>query len=349
MTARPSDSMAAPELQANASLKALNAFGVSATAAWLARVHSESDLVQALADPRVAGCPRLVLGGGTNILFVSDFSGLVVRMQVAGVRAAGETDDSWLFEVGAGMDWHQTVRQLLDTGFGGLENLALIPGTVGAAPIQNIGAYGLELAERLYSVRAWDSEQQAVVGMSAIECEFGYRDSVFKHQYKGRRIILSVTLALPKRWQPVLGYAELDRELKTRSDGAPSAGAIFEAVCAIRRRKLPDPTLLGNAGSFFKNPVVTREKRTELISHFPSLVSYALSGGRFKLAAAWLIEACGMKGASRGAAAVYDRQALVLVNRGGASGRDILDLACEVQARVAEKFGVVLEPEAVIV
>jgi UDP-N-acetylmuramate dehydrogenase len=252
-------------------------------------------------------------------------------------------------EVGAGMDWHQTVQQLLRDGFPGLENLALIPGTVGAAPIQNIGAYGLELAERLQSVRAWDREQRSVVEMSVAECEFGYRDSVFKRAFNGGRIVLSITLALPKRWQPVLGYAELDRELKTSSQEAPTPGAIFEAVCAIRRRKLPDPTLLGNAGSFFKNPIVTREKRTELISHFPSLVSYALSGGRFKLAAGWLIEACGMKGASRGHAAVYDRQALVLVNRGGASGREILDLACEVQERVAEKFGVVLEPEAVII
>jgi UDP-N-acetylmuramate dehydrogenase len=337
------------EIQPNASLKGLNAFGVDARAAWLAQVHSESELAEALCDPRVAAHPQLVLGGGTNILFVSDFAGLVVRMQVPGLRRIGESDDSWLFEVGAGMDWHRTVQQLVSDGFPGLENLALIPGTVGAAPIQNIGAYGLELAERLRSVRAWDRQQQAVVEMSVAECEFGYRDSVFKRAFKGGRIVLSITLALPKRWEPVLGYAELDRELKGSLSEAPSPKAIFDAVCAIRRRKLPDPALLGNAGSFFKNPVVSREKRTELISHFPSLVSYALSGGRFKLAAGWLIEACGMKGVCRGRAAVYDRQALVLVNRGGASGREILDLACEVQARVAEKFGVVLEPEAVIV
>ncbi|TMH75250.1 MAG: UDP-N-acetylmuramate dehydrogenase [Betaproteobacteria bacterium] len=337
------------ELQANASLNALNAFGVNATAAWLAHVQCESDLAPVLADRRVAGWPQLVLGGGTNILFASDFPGLVVRVGIPGLRAAGQTGDSWLFEIGAGMDWHHTVQSLLEAGFGGLENLALIPGTVGAAPIQNIGAYGLEIAERLHSVRAWDCRGQAVVQMDAAECGFGYRDSVFKREYKGSRIVLSVTLALPKRWQPVLGYTELDRELKALSNQTPSAGEIFNAVCAIRRRKLPDPALLGNAGSFFKNPIVTREKRTELISHFPSLVSYALSGGRFKLAAGWLIEACGMKGASRGRAAVYDRQALVLVNRGGATGREILDLASEVQARVAEKFGVVLEPEAVIV
>ena len=238
---------------------------------------------------------------------------------------------------------------LLRDGFGGLENLALIPGTVGAAPIQNIGAYGLEIAERLHSLRAWDRERDAVVTMAADQCGFGYRDSVFKQSFKGQRIILSVTLALPKRWQPVLGYAELERELKARSTASPSAVDIFDAVCAIRRRKLPDPSQLGNAGSFFKNPVVTREMRTDLIDRYPSLVSYALAGGRFKLAAGWLIEACGMKGASRGRAAVYDRQALVLVNRGGATGREILELAREVQARVADKFGVLLEPEAVIV
>lgn len=337
------------QLEPNASLKALNAFGVDATAALLAQVQHESDLAEVLGDPRVAGCPKLVLGGGTNLLFVSDFPGLVLQIRIPGVSAAGETDDSWLFEAGAGMNWHGTVQSLLEAGFAGLENLALIPGTVGAAPIQNIGAYGLEIAERLHSVRAWDCEDQAMVQMSVAECEFGYRDSAFKRKYQGRRIVVSVTLALPKRWQPVLGYTELERELKTRASQAPSAAAIFEAVCTIRRRKLPDPALLGNAGSFFKNPVVTREQRTELLSHFPSMVSYALSGGRFKLAAGWLIEACGMKGMSLGRAAVYDRQALVLVNRGGATGREILELAREVQARVAEKFGVLLEPEAVIV
>lgn len=336
-------------LQVNASLKAMNAFGVEARAAFLAQVSQESDLSAVLSDPRVAGQPRLVLGGGTNVLFVADFPGLVLHVQIPGLQAAGQTEDSWLFEVGAGMDWHQTVQSLLQAGYPGLENLALIPGTVGAAPVQNVGAYGLELAERLHSVRAWDCRQQAIVQMAPEQCEFGYRDSVFKRKYRDDRIIVSVTLALPKLWRPVLGYAELDRELNARSDEEPCAAAIFDAVCAIRRRKLPDPVQLGNAGSFFKNPVVSRERRTELIGRFPSLVSYALPGGRFKLAAGWLIEACGMKGVSRGRAAVYDRQALVLVNRGGASGREILDLAREVQERVADKFGVLLEPEAVIV
>src|SRR5258706_3995419 len=337
------------ELQANASLNALNAFGVNATAAWLAHVQCESDLAPVLADRRVAGWPQLVLGGGTNILFASDFPGLVVRVGIPGLRAAGQTGDSWLFEIGAGMDWHHTVQSLLQAGFGGLENLALIPGTVGAAPIQNIGAYGLEIAERLHSIQAWDCQDQVVVPMSVGECGFGYRDSAFKHQFAGRRIVVSITLALPKRWQAVLGYADLQRELKTRSIEQPSAGQIFDAVCAIRRRKLPDPLLLGSAGSFFKNPVVSREKRADLIGHYPSLVSYALAGGRFKLAAGWLIEACGMKGVQRGRAAVFDRQALVLVNRGGATGREVPGLAREGQSRGAGKIRSVLEPETLIV
>jgi len=337
------------QLQLNASLRQFNAFGVEANAGWLAAVEDEADLREAMGDPRVQALPRLVLGGGTNVLFVSDFPGLVLHIRVPGHRQVGETADSWLFEVGAGVDWHQTVCLLLQDGFGGLENLALIPGTVGAAPIQNIGAYGLEMAERLHCVQAWDCAQQAIVQMTTEECEFGYRDSIFKRKYKGNRIIMSVTLALPKRWQPLLGYAELERDLKARSVATPSPRDIFDAVCAIRRRKLPDPTKVGNAGSFFKNPIVSRHRRTELIERFPSLVSYELAGGRYKLAAGWLIEACGMKGVRRGRAAVYDHQALVLVNRGGASGREILELAREVQARVADKFDVFLEPEAVIV
>jgi UDP-N-acetylmuramate dehydrogenase len=335
-------------LEQRVALQSMNTFRVPATATWLARVRSAVDLDDLQGDPRVAGLPRLVLGGGSNFLFVSDFPGVVTRVETPGLARVGETDDCWLYEAGAGEPWHETVRRLLDLGVGGLENLALIPGTVGGAPVQNIGAYGLELAERLHGVRAWDGTLGVEVRLTAEQCAFGYRDSVFKSE-PARFVILSVTLALPKRWQPVSGYAELDRELKARGTDRPEPGDIFEAVCAIRRRKLPDPRQIGNAGSFFKNPVVGRDKQAELIGRFPSLVSYALAGGRFKLAAGWLIEACGLKGASRGRAGVYERQALVLVNRGGASGREILELANEVQQRVSDKFGVWLEPEAVIV
>jgi UDP-N-acetylmuramate dehydrogenase len=188
-----------------------------------------------------------------------------------------------------------------------------------------------------------------VIKMSVADCNFGYRDSAFKHEIAGRRVILSVTLALPRKWQPVAGYADVAHELKARTIAQPGARDIFEAVVAIRRRKLPDPALIGNAGSFFKNPIVARDKLQELLQHFPSLVSYPMSGGRFKLAAGWLIDAAGLKGATRGRAGVYEKQALVLVNRGGATGHEILALAQEVQEKVAAKFGVSLEPEPVIV
>jgi UDP-N-acetylmuramate dehydrogenase len=336
-------------LEARASLLALNAFAVPATAQWLGRVRDANDLRALYGDPRVRDLPKLVLGGGTNVLFTSDFPGLVVRVETQGLAEQASAGAARLFSVGAAESWHGVVERLVGSGAGGLENLALIPGSAGAAPVQNIGAYGLELAERLYSVRAWDSASGSEVELAPEQCAFGYRDSLFKHAPPGRYVILSLTLALPRRWEPVFGYAELERELKSHGIERPGPNEIFEAVCAIRRRKLPDPRQIGNAGSFFKNPVVGREKQLELIDRFPSLVSYALAGGRFKLAAGWLIESCGLKGATRGRAGVYEQQALVLVNRGGASGREILELAREIQQRVREKFGVELEPEAVIV
>jgi UDP-N-acetylmuramate dehydrogenase len=231
----------------------------------------------------------------------------------------------------------------------GLENLALIPGRCGAAPIQNIGAYGLELAQRFDSLTAWDFPSQCLVRMTAADCAFGYRDSLLKRALAGRRLILSVRLALPKRWRPVQGYADLARELKERGVGRPDARAIFDAVVAIRRRKLPNPALIGNAGSFFKNPIVSREQHQALMARHPSLIGYPQPDGGVKLAAGWLIEAVGLRGATRGRAGVYEKQALVLVNRGGATGAEILAMAREVQETVAEAFGVWLEPEPVIV
>ena len=229
-----------------------------------------------------------------------------------------------------------------------LENLALIPGATGAAPIQNIGAYGVELAERFDSLDAFDTVTGERVVLDSAQCRFGYRDSLFK-QVPGRYIVLSVTLALPQEWRAVIGYADVENELRSGGITQPRPRDVFDAVVSIRRRKLPDPAAIGNAGSFFKNPVVSRQQRTELLAQHPSLVSYDIGGGRFKLAAGWLIEACGLKGYARGRAAVYDRQALVLVNRGGATGAEILELAREVQDRVERKFGVALEPEPVIV
>lgn len=336
-------------IEKDVALQPLNSFGVAARARALLRVRSAADLEALCADAVLSALPRLVLGGGSNLLLTGDVDALVVKIDVPGVRELAPGEAHWRIEVGAGENWHGVVEQLVRSGRPGLENLALIPGSCGAAPVQNIGAYGLELAERFECLQAWDFEAQRQVTLSLTDCHFGYRDSVFKHATPGRYAILSITLALPKVWQPVRGYADVDNELKARGLTQPTALDIFDAVVAIRRRKLPDPAVIGNAGSFFKNPVVSREKQAELVRHFPSLVSYPLSGGRYKLAAGWLIEAAGLKGATRGRAGVYEKQALVLVNRGGATGAEILALAREVQAKVADKFGVALEPEPVIV
>jgi UDP-N-acetylmuramate dehydrogenase len=333
----------------NAPLRPFNTFGVEAKARFLVRIATTDDLALLDAQPRLNGLKRLIVGGGSNLLLTGDFDGVVVKVDLPGRKTVGDTPEAWLVEVGAGENWHATVEALLADELPGLENLALIPGQVGAAPIQNIGAYGLELAERFHSLRAWDFEQHAPVTMSLADCNFGYRDSVFKKDPTGQRLITSITLALPKRWAPIASYADVASDLKHRRIAQPTGRDIFDAVVAIRRRKLPDPAAIGNAGSFFKNPVVSREKHGELIARFPSLVGYALPGGRFKLAAGWLIDAAGLKGATRGRAGIYEKQALVLVNRGGATGAEILALAREVQDKVAERFGVALEPEPVIV
>ncbi len=338
-----------PALHEQFSLRELNTFGVEARARWFCRARSVDDLAALAAEPKLAGAPRLLLGGGSNLLLTRDFDGVVIKVDVPGLRDLGEAGAARHVEVGAGENWHATVERLLAMDRPGLENLALIPGNCGAAPIQNIGAYGLELAERLDSLLAWDFEARQPLRMNAADCDFGYRDSVFKHGAAGRLAIVSVTLALPRQWQPVAGYADVAHELKARGVAQPTAREIFDAVVAIRRRKLPDPAAIGNAGSFFKNPVVTREQHRALIAHHPSLVGYPLPGGRVKLAAAWLIDAAGLRGATRGRAGVYEKQALVLVNRGGATGAEILALAREVQDKVAEKFGVRLEPEPLIV
>lgn len=338
-----------PDLAEDQSLRSFNTFGIDVRARWLACVKSADD-VAALDDfVALRGAPRFLLGGGSNVLFTRDFDGVVVRIDVPGVRRAGETADAWLVEAGAGENWHGFVARLNDAGLAGLENLALIPGQVGAAPIQNIGAYGVELAERFHSLTAWDIESRRVVTMTSGDCDFGYRDSAFKRHLAGSRVVLAVTVSLPRQWAPVTSYGEVGAELSQRAIRRPQASDVFDAVCAIRRRKLPDPLAIGNAGSFFKNPVVSREAHAALLERHPSLVSYALPGGRFKFAAGWLIDACGLKGATRGRAGIYEKQALVLVNRGGATGAEILALAREVQHKVAEKFGIELEPEPVIV
>lgn len=332
------------QLQRDVSLRDFNTFGLPATARYVVTIDSEATLLEALAVPELAGLPRLVLGGGSNVVLTRDFDGVVFRMAIRGRERLADDAHARYVRGGAGEIWHEFVDWTLSQDCAGLENLALIPGTLGAAPIQNIGAYGLELAERLAHVRALDTTTGAFVTLSRDACAFGYRDSCFKHE-PGRYIIVAVTLRLPRPWQPVTGYADVARTLAEAGIERPSARQIFDAVVDIRRRKLPDPAELGNAGSFFKNPVVDAATFAALRERSPQAVGYAQPDGSWKVAAGWLIDQCGWRGKSLGHAGVHERQALVLVNRGGASGADIVALARAVQASVQERFGIRLDPE----
>ncbi|AOJ11069.1 UDP-N-acetylmuramate dehydrogenase [Burkholderia mayonis] len=330
-------------------LRAHNTFGFDVRARVAARVGSPEQFASLAGDPRVAGLDTLVLGGGSNVVFTGDFEGLVLLDEIRGRALVREDDGAWYVEAGGGENWHAFVEWTLAEGMPGLENLALIPGTVGAAPIQNIGAYGIEMKEHFASLRAIELATGDIVEFDARRCAFGYRDSFFKREGRGRFAIVAVTFRLPKAWTPRLGYADVARELAARGIDAIRASArdVFDAVVAIRRAKLPDPLELGNAGSFFKNPVIDAHAFAALRAREPDVVSYPQPDGRVKLAAGWLIDRCGWKGRALGAAAVHERQALVLVNRGGATGADVLALARAIQRDVLERFGVELEAEPV--
>ncbi len=338
-----------PDIRHGQSLRAMNTFGIDAKAAAYLRVLGIGDLRAVRADPELMAMRRLVLGGGSNLLLKGDFNGLVLHMENLGIAVTGEDEEYVFVTAQAGENWHGFVQWTLEHGLPGLENLSLIPGSVGASPIQNIGAYGSELADCFHSLRAFDFNTGEILSMTTQDCVFGYRDSVFKHGLRDRAVIVEVTFALPKRWQPNLRYAELASEIASLGVSSPTAKDISDAVISIRTRKLPDPAKIGNAGSFFKNPIVSAERRNELLAQHTELVSYPQSDGSYKLAAGWLIDQCGWKGKSLGAAGVHDKQALVLVNRGGASGTEILHLATAISDSVQSRFGVLLEPEPVVV
>ena len=351
-------------VEKNVPLQSCNSFGIAARARALVRVRSLEDLQVLHADTQLARQPWLALGGGSNIVLTGDVAPLVLKMEVRGLRLVQETPQAWIVEAGAGERWHDLVAWTLGEGWPGLENLALIPGTVGAAPVQNIGAYGVELQDRFDSLRAFDMHTGESFTLDAVGCAFGYRDSVFKHAapaaggvgLAGRALITHVRLRLPKAWSPELGYLELRRRCEEAGVAVPSARQIFDWVCAIRSAKLPDPAHVGNAGSFFKNPTVTPEQCQDIIARDPAIVHYPMPDGSVKLAAGWLIDACGWKGKTMGRAGVYERQALVLVNRGdrhdpeaSVTGGEVMTLARAIQTSVYERFGIRLEPEPVLV
>lgn len=334
-----------------ADLRGANTLGVACTADRVVAVHSERELLDLLAvrQGADAAAPLTVLGGGSNVVLRRRVPGLVCLMRIRGYRLQPQADGRALLTASAGERWHDLVRFSLGQGLGGLENLALIPGSVGAAPIQNIGAYGVELSQRLVSLRALDTRTGQVLTFSRDDCRFAYRDSRFKTPEAAHLIILDVTLALQRGAAPVAAYPELRRELQRLGWAQPSAVQVAEAVVRIRRRKLPDPRRVGNAGSFFKNPLVSASRAAAVRRLLPGLVEYPADAGQVKLAAAQLIEACGWKGRSRGAVAVWHRQPLVLCNTGGASGRDVLALSEDIRRDVAGRFGVDLELEPQVI
>ena len=337
------------QVESGVSLKPYNTFGLPAVAHTLVRIASDADVRRVVDDPAFGRAPKFVLGGGSNIVLTRDMPQVVLKVEVRGMRLVEERADAWIVEAGAGEDWHAFVAWTVAQGWPGLENLALIPGTVGASPVQNIGAYGLELQDRFDSLDAVDLVTGRSVTLQPGICAFGYRDSVFKHSLAGRTVITRVRFALPKPWRPVLGYLDIERKMHDTGVDAPSAQQLFDWVCAIRRAKLPDPALIGNAGSFFKNPLVTPEQCRDIIGRDPTVVHYKLPDGNIKLAAGWMIDACGWKGKSVGKAGVYEKQALVLVNRGGAIGSEVMLLARAIQESVYGRFGIRLEPEPVVV
>ena len=330
-------------------LDSFNTFRIPARARRYLRVTSAEQLTAVRADPELSSLPRLVLGGGSNLLFTRDFEGLVLHMAIEGRAVLGEHGGKILVRAGAGENWHGFVQFTLEQGLGGLENLSLIPGTVGAAPIQNVGAYGVETKDVFHSLTAFDFASGELRTLDAAACRFGYRDSIFKHDEGRGLVVLDVTFALPVNWQPNLRYAELANAARDAGLDAPTPAQVGRLVEDIRRRKLPDPREIGNAGSFFKNPVVSGDECARLLEHYPNLVHHAQPDGTEKLAAGWLIDQCGWKGQSLGQAGVYPKQALVLVNLGGATGLDVVRLAEAIQSDVAARYGVALEPEPVFV
>lgn len=323
------------------SLRTRNSFGVDQQAARLAEFETPEDLRTFFA----AGIPRrwLVLAGGNNILFTRDYDGVLLTPVARQITLLSDDGEEVRVRADAGVEWDDLVEWAVERGLWGIENLSLIPGKAGAAPVQNIGAYGCEAKDAIRRVEMYCVETGAMLTLDAAHCGFGYRESVFKHDLKGKVIITAVEIALSHAPRPRLGYGDVEREVEAR--GGVTLRNIREAICSIRRAKLPDPAVLGNAGSFFKNPVVGAAAAERLLAEYPDMPHYPAPEGRVKLAAGWLIDRAGMKGRREGAVGVHERQALVLVNHGDATGGEVIAFAHKVQETVREKFGIEIDTE----
>jgi UDP-N-acetylmuramate dehydrogenase len=349
------------QIQENVSLKPYNTFGIDAKARWFAEfanVEQLNELIQhstfnppspAKAGYGRAGIQHFVLGGGSNILFTGDINGIVLKNEVSGIEKISEDQDHVFIKTGAGENWHRFVLHCIENNWAGVENLSLIPGNVGASPMQNIGAYGVELKSVFHELEAFHLQEKTNYVFGLKDCEFDYRQSVFKERYRNQFVIMNVTFRLNKRPVFNTSYGAVEKELEKMGVKELNIAAISQAVINIRSSKLPDPAVIGNAGSFFKNPIVTRRVFEDLQKNHPGIIGFDNNDGNMKLAAAWLIEQCGWKGYRKGDAGCHANQALVLVNYGNASGAEIFDLSEQILQSVKAKFGVVLEREVNIV
>ncbi|HYW36129.1 MAG TPA: UDP-N-acetylmuramate dehydrogenase [Balneolaceae bacterium] len=336
-------------VEKNVDLAPYNTLQVHAYARYFVRLSSVEALIALLKHPRWIDEPKIILGGGSNVLFVDDFDGLVIKMDITGKEIVKKNQKFVWLKIGAGENWHQTVRYCVQQGWGGIENLSLIPGTVGAAPIQNIGAYGAELEDVFSSLTAVEIATGKQRIFHKDECRFGYRDSIFKRELKNRYVIADVTLRLSLHPEPNTSYGSIRNKLAEKNINNPTITDMSDLIIEIRNKKLPDPAQLANAGSFFKNPVLENKTFKRLKKSFPSMPGYAVGETMAKVPAGWLIEQTGWKGKKINKVGTYHQQALVIVNYGGATSREILQIAQKIKQSVKDKFGVELVPEVNII
>ncbi|HWB62160.1 MAG TPA: UDP-N-acetylmuramate dehydrogenase [Chitinophagales bacterium] len=343
------------QVEKNKSLKPYNTFGIEATAKLYIEIHSNDDFSEILGDAKLKGEEKLILGGGSNILFTQNFNGLVIRNCLPGIWVVSETATEVIVKAAAGVVWHQLVLWCIERNYAGIENLSLIPGCVGAAPMQNIGAYGVELKDVFHQLEALDIHTGEMQKFNLNDCKFGYRESVFKSKYKNQFLISAVSLKLTKIDAPHVlyrfktDYGDIKATLADMQAFDLSIKAVSDAVIKIRSTKLPDPRVLGNAGSFFKNPVIDNTHFEELKNKYPLMPNYPQPDGSIKVPAGWLIEQCGWKGKIVGHTGSHKTQALVLVNYGGATGHEVWQLALDIQQSVKQKFGIDINPEVNVV
>jgi UDP-N-acetylmuramate dehydrogenase len=337
------------KVQNNISLKEFNSFKIDAKADLFINIATINDIIGLLESGLLEEKKYFILGGGSNVLFASDYNGLIINMGIKGMHIMESNDDYIVLEIGAGEDWHNFVKTCVKSQYYGIENLALIPGKVGSAPVQNIGAYGVEQQDCFVSLKAVNLKTKEFMELSKDECRFGYRNSIFKNDLKDNVLITSVRYQLSRLKEFNFSYKELEQEIQKFPVKEIDLQYVFDTVCRLRTSKLPNPDLIGSAGSFFKNPVISDENLENLKSEFPDIKYYKSDSGKWKISAGWLIEKCGWKGKRFGDAGVYEYHALVLVNYGNAKGSDILSLAMKIQDSVFERFGIKIEPEVVIV